>query len=60
MNIVLPLLGAVLIVLKAMGYISLPWLWVLAPFWVGLLLSVIFLLLAPRILRSWINKLDRF
>jgi phosphatidylglycerophosphatase A len=27
------LLGAVLVVLKLLGYISISWLWVLAPFW---------------------------
>jgi len=31
---VLGLLGATLVVPKALGYISLPWVWVLAPFWI--------------------------
>lgn len=30
----LGLLGIVLVVLKALGYITWPWLWVLAPFWI--------------------------
>jgi hypothetical protein len=30
---VFTLLGGVLVVLKALGLISLPWIWVLAPFW---------------------------
>lgn len=32
------LLGVAFIVLKLCGVISWPWLWVLAPFWVGLAL----------------------
>jgi hypothetical protein len=31
---VLGLLGATLVVLKALGYVTWPWLWVLAPFWI--------------------------
>lgn len=31
---VLGLLGVVLVILKVLGEISLPWIWVLAPFWV--------------------------
>ena len=31
---VLGLLGATLVVLKALGYVSWPWVWVLAPFWI--------------------------
>lgn len=48
---ILGILGAVLVVLKSMELITLPWLWVLAPFWlpvVGLLvvLTVIMISLA--------------
>jgi hypothetical protein len=32
------LLGATLVVLKGLGYITWPWAWVLAPFWVPLAL----------------------
>jgi hypothetical protein len=35
---VFSLLGATLVVLKGLGYITWPWVWVLAPFWVPLAL----------------------
>lgn len=40
---VLALLGAVLVVLKALGTITLGWIWVLAPFWA---MPVLFLAVA--------------
>jgi len=37
---VLPLLGAVLTILKVLGKITLAWKWVLAPFWIPALLGL--------------------
>jgi len=37
----LSLLGIALVVLKAMGYINISWVWALAPFWIPLVLAVI-------------------
>ena len=37
---VLPILGAVLTVLKVLGKITLAWKWVLAPFWIPALISL--------------------
>lgn len=37
----LSLLGIALVVLKAMGYINISWIWVLAPFWIPLVIAVI-------------------
>ena len=36
----LSLLGVALVVLKAMGYISISWFWVLAPFWLPIVLAL--------------------
>ena len=36
----LALLGVALVVLKAMGYISISWFWVLAPFWLPIVLAL--------------------
>lgn len=38
----LGLLGIILVVLKALGLISLSWLWVTAPFWAPLVLTILF------------------
>jgi len=46
---VLGILGAVLVVLKALGMIALSWVWVLAPFWlpfVAFILVVAIILVA--------------
>lgn len=37
----LSLLGIALVVLKAMGYINISWIWTLAPFWIPLVIVVI-------------------
>lgn len=37
----LSLLGIALVVLKAMGYINISWIWALAPFWISLVIAVI-------------------
>lgn len=37
----LSLLGVALVVLKAMGYISISWFWVLAPFWLPIVLALL-------------------
>lgn len=39
------LLGVVFVTLKLMGYIDWSWVWVTAPFWGGLALAVIILVL---------------
>ena len=36
----LSLLGVALVVLKAMGYISISWLWVFAPFWLPIVIAL--------------------
>lgn len=36
-------LGVVFIVLKLVGVIDWPWVWVLAPFWISFILSVVIL-----------------
>lgn len=36
----LSLLGIALVVLKAMGYISISWFWVLAPFWLPIVIAL--------------------
>ena len=36
----LSLLGVALVVLKAMGYISISWFWVLAPFWLPIVMAL--------------------
>ena len=36
----LSLLGVALVVLKAMGYISISWFWVFAPFWLPIVLAL--------------------
>lgn len=36
----LSLLGVALVVLKAMGYISISWFWVLAPFWLPIVIAL--------------------
>jgi hypothetical protein len=35
------LLGVILVVMKAMGWITWPWLWVLAPFWIPFIIFVL-------------------
>jgi len=41
-NLTLPgILGIVFIILKLCGVINWSWLWVLSPFWIGLLLGLI-------------------
>lgn len=37
---VMSILGATLVVLKALGMITLSWLWVLAPFWLPLAMGI--------------------
>ena len=39
-------LGVVFIVLKLVGVIDWPWVWVLAPFWISLILGVIGIIIA--------------
>ncbi len=38
---ILDVLGVVLIVLKCLNQISLKWLWVLAPFWIQVVIGVV-------------------
>jgi hypothetical protein len=43
MHLVAPLLGILFIALKLTGVIAWSWLWVLAPFWIGFALFMVFL-----------------
>jgi hypothetical protein len=43
---VVPLLGVLFVGLKLTGYITWAWLWVLAPFWAGIALALVFLAFA--------------
>ncbi len=45
------ILGIVFVVLKLCGVISWSWLWVLSPFWIGAIISIIILIIAWRFLR---------
>lgn len=42
-------LGILFITLKLCGVISWPWIWVLAPFWIGLVLGLLFFLVIPLV-----------
>ncbi len=42
---VVGLLGVAFVVLKLTGYISWSWWWVTAPFWIGIVLALLFLAL---------------
>ncbi len=51
------LLGVILVVLKALGYIDWTWTWVLAPFWVPVLVGiVIFLVVAGIVIIAEVMK----
>ncbi len=39
------ILGIVFLVLKLVGIIAWPWIWVLAPFWIGLALYLVILII---------------
>ena len=39
------ILGVVFLVLKLLGVIAWPWIWVLAPFWIGIALFLILFIL---------------
>ena len=42
-------LGILFITLKLCGVISWPWIWVLAPFWIGLVIVLLFLVAIPLV-----------
>lgn len=46
----LTLLGVTLVVLKALGYISISWFWVLTPFWLPVVLGLFLLFLVTLLL----------
>jgi hypothetical protein len=46
-------LGLVFIVLKLTGHIHWSWVWVLSPFWIGLILFILVLALI-----GWLNQKD--
>lgn len=48
------LLGVLFVGLKLTGYISWPWLWVLSPFWIPVLILLV-ILLATAILLTIVN-----
>lgn len=56
---VVGLLGVVFVTLKLCGVIDWSWLWVLAPFWVGLavMVAIVLVVLVIAFLREW--ALDR-
>lgn len=45
---ILNVLGIVLIVLKCLNQISLSWLWVLAPFWIQIVIGLVIVALLRR------------
>lgn len=48
------LLGVAFVVLKLCGVIDWPWLWVLSPFWISLVIGIIiFVVLAIFIWKNW-------
>jgi hypothetical protein len=51
----LGLLGILFIALKLTGYIDWPWVWVLAPWWIGGLLLVAVIIVAIALV-VWIKK----
>lgn len=50
---VLGLLGVLFVGLKLTGHIGWPWVWVLAPFWIPIVIAVVFLLIAGIIVLIW-------
>lgn len=36
------ILGIIFVILKLCGVITWPWIWVLAPFWIGFVVAIIF------------------
>lgn len=47
------LLGVLFIGLKLTGYINWSWWWVLAPFWIGLVIMLVFLLIVGIIAAAY-------
>ena len=48
------LLGVAFVVLKLCGVIDWPWLWVLSPFWISLIIGIIiFVVFAIVIWKNW-------
>ena len=52
------LLGIVFIVLKLVGVIDWPWIWVLSPIWGGIVIGTIVFLIVLMIIK-WINEKGR-
>ena len=52
------LLGIILVILKLLGKISISWFWVLAPFWIGLVLAaaILFFVFAIALLAAILDK----
>ena len=49
------ILGIVFIVLKLCGVINWSWIWVLAPFWISIILAIIIFILCCAFI-NWLNK----
>ena len=49
------LLTIVFIVLKLTGYINWPWLWVLSPLWIGLIIFILVVVIAVCV-TLWLEK----
>ncbi len=50
---VLGILGSTLIVLKLLGKITIPWVWVLAPFWIPAAVILVLLVAALAAYLKW-------
>lgn len=50
---VLGILGSTLIVLKLLGKITIPWVWVLAPFWIPAAIIIVLLIVALTAYLKW-------
>lgn len=50
---VLGILGSTLIVLKLLGKITIPWVWVLAPFWIPTAIIIVLLIVALTAYLKW-------
>lgn len=52
----LSLLGVALVVLKAMGYISISWFWVFAPFWLPIVIALFLVFVILLVLAVLVHK----
>lgn len=50
------ILGIVFVVLKLTGVVTWPWIWVLAPFWIGLALWLVIMLIAAVVIGFIVSR----